>query len=219
MQADAIVRSVSMSSQLRNEEQLQGKSLDILRKENPEVNKAFWFAIKAHKGQLRKDGKTPFIEHPIEVASITTTMTEVPSVICAALLHDTVEDTSVHINDILRVFGTYVADLVADETENKRRDVPPEESWHVRKEEGLRKIAGACCEAKMISLSDKLSNLRSLKKCQSEYGDVVWTWFNNSNVKYQAWYYRAMRDQYLGLKKTDAWKEYAQLIDELFKDV
>lgn len=185
----------------------------------PDVNSAFWYAVKAHKGQFRKDGKTPYITHPVEVAEIVCTMTDVPSVVEAALLHDTVEDTSVRINDIIRLFGIYVGDLVADETENKRRQQSPLETWRVRKEEGIRKIAGAGSEAKMISLADKLSNLRSIRRSLAEHGDAVWEWFNNNNIADQAWYYRSMRDQYIGLKATDAWKEYAALIEEIFSSV
>lgn len=187
-----------------------------MRKEYPDINNALWYATKAHKGQMRKDNKTPYIEHPLEVAQIVCTMTQVPSVVEAALLHDTVEDTAVRINDITRIFGVYVADLVADETENKRRSQPALDTWHIRKEEGIRKIAGAGADAKMISLADKLSNLRAIKKALNENGEVVWTWFHNPNVSDQAWYYRTMRDQYIGLKSTDAWKEYAQLVDEIF---
>lgn len=192
------------------------ENLTKMRMENTDVNYAFWYAVRAHKGQFRKDRKTPYIEHPVEVAEIVSDMSNVPSVIEAALLHDTVEDTDVRINDIARIFGAYVADLVSDDSENKRHNMKPSETWRVRKEEAIRKIAGAGQEAKMISLADKLSNLRSVKRALDENGEVVWSWFNNSNINDQAWYYRSMRDQYVGLKTTDAWKEYSALIDEIF---
>ncbi len=190
-----------------------------MRKDYPDVNSAFWYAVKAHRGQLRKDGCTPYITHPVEVAEIVCTMTEVPSVVEAALLHDVVEDTDVRINDVIRLFGVYVGDLVADETENKRREQSPIATWRIRKEEAIRKIAGAGSEAKMISLADKLSNLRSIHHNLEEKGDIVWTWFHNSNIEDHAWYYRSMRDQYIGLKSTAAWKEYAALIDQIFSQV
>ena len=211
------IRLVTLESQ--GEETVEEKTIEELRMLSPEINNAYWYAVRAHKGQKRKDGITPYIAHPIEVAGIVSTMTTVPSVIAAALLHDTVEDTPVHINDIARIFGGYVADLVADESENKRKDRPAEETWRMRKEEGIRKIAGAGSEAKMISLADKLSNLRAIKKAQDQIGDQVWTWFHNSNVKDQAWYYCSMRDQYIGLKHFDAWKEYAALIRQVFGSV
>ncbi len=195
---------------------MNNKSLTEMRQAYPDVNSAFWYAVRAHKGQFRKDKKTPYIQHPVEVAEIVCTMTNVPSVVEAALLHDTVEDTPVRINDIARLFGAYVADLVSDETENKRRHQAAAETWRLRKEEAIRKIAGAGAEAKMISLGDKLSNLRAIKRALGEVGDEVWSWFHNPSVSDQAWYYRSMRDQYIGLKSTEAWKEYSQLIDEIY---
>jgi len=193
-----------------------GKTIDELRKEYPEVERAFWYAVRAHRGQKRKDNVTPYITHPIEVAEIASSMTTVGSVLTAALLHDVVEDTAVHLNDIARLFGYYVADLVADVSENKRPDRPAAETWKIRKEEGIQKIAGSGKEAKIISLSDKLSNLRSIAKARQEIGEEVWNWFNNTSKEEQGWYYRTMRDQYVGLKTTEAWVEYAALIDRIF---
>ena len=192
------------------------KSMDELRRSYPEVDRAYWFAIRAHRGQKRKDGITPFIQHPIEVAEIVSTMSSAPSVIVAALLHDVVEDTPFKLNDIARMFGIYVADLVGDESENKRREKPACETWRLRKEEAIEKIAGAGKEAKMISLADKLSNLGSIWKDYQDVGDEVWTRFNVQEKKEHAWYYRSMRDQYIGLKGTDVWIEYADLIEKIF---
>lgn len=195
---------------------MQEMRLDEMRLQYPEVNKAFWYAVRAHKGQIRKDGKTPYIMHPVEVAEITGGMTKDPRVISAALLHDVVEDTPVKIHDLIRVFGVYIADLVADETENKRRGLPPEESWETRKKEMIVRIGSASKEAKMISLADKLSNLRSIRKAMQESGEDVRQWFHQSNPKKQAWFYRTMGQQYVGLKSTAAWKQYDTLLKEVF---
>ena len=195
---------------------MQGVKLEDLRKKHTEIDRAFWYAVKAHKGQKRKDGVTPYISHPIEVAEITGTMTSDPRVIAAALLHDVVEDTPVKIYDLVRVFGVFIADLVADETENKRSDQPAEDTWEVRKKEMIVRIGSASKEAKMISLADKLSNLRSIKKDLQENGDVIWTWFHQDKAK-QTWYYRTIREQYTGLKSTAAWKQYDSLVKEIFE--
>ncbi len=194
---------------------MQGVKIEDLRKKHPEVDKAFWYAVKAHRGQKRKDGKVPYINHPMEVAEIVATMTSDPRVIVAALLHDVVEDTPVKMHDLIRIFGVFVADLVADVTENKRNDQPPEETWLVRKKEMVVRVAGASKDVKIISLADKLSNLKSIKKDQQEYGDVVWTWFHQGKDK-QAWFYRTMKEQYTGLKSTAAWKQYDNLVKEMF---
>lgn len=197
---------------------MQETKLDEMRMQYPEVNKAFWYAVKAHKGQMRKDGKTPYIAHPVEVAEIVGTITEDPRVVAAALLHDVIEDTPVKMQDLIRVFGVYIADLVADETENKRRGLPAKETWEIRKKEMIVRIGSASKEAKMISLSDKLSNLRSIRKAMQESGDEVWTWFHQDDKEKQAWFYRAMKEQYVGLKSTAAWKQYDNLVKEIFGD-
>ena len=194
---------------------MQGVKIEELRKKHPEVDKAFWYAVKAHKGQKRKDGKVPYINHPMEVAEIVATMTSDPRVIVAALLHDVVEDTPVKMHDLIRIFGVFVADLVADVTENKRNDQPPEETWLLRKKEMVVRVAGASKDVKIISLADKLSNLKSIKKDQQEYGDVVCTWFHQGKEQ-QAWFYRTMKEQYTGLKSTAAWKQYDNLVKEMF---
>ncbi len=81
--------------------------------------KAVAFAFKAHEGQRRKDGSI-YVLHPLEVAVIVGSMTNDEEILAAAVLHDTVEDTSVTAQDILDNFGERVAELVAHETENKR---------------------------------------------------------------------------------------------------
>ena len=108
---------------------MQGVKIEDLRKKYPDVDKAFWYAVKAHKGQTRRDGKVPYINHPMEVAEIVATVTSDPRVVVAALLHDVVEDTPVKMHDLIRIFGVFVADLVADVSENKRNELPPEETW------------------------------------------------------------------------------------------
>lgn len=86
------------------------------------------FATQAHTGQKRKGTNLPFIIHPLEVASIVAAMTTDEEMLCAAVLHDVLEDCS-HIsrNDILENFGKRVTALVAQESEDKSK------SWVERK--------------------------------------------------------------------------------------
>ena len=98
--------------------------------------KAVIFAFNAHRGQERKDGGI-YILHPLEVAVIAGSMTQDKNVLAAAVMHDTVEDTSVTSDDILKEFGTEIAELVAHETEDKRPYMSPADSWKIRKEESL----------------------------------------------------------------------------------
>ena len=73
--------------------------------------RAFGFAQEAHDGQLRKSGE-PFINHPLEVAKILADLRMDAETVCAAILHDTVEDTKVTPEDVEREFGPDVRQLV-----------------------------------------------------------------------------------------------------------
>src|SRR6056297_2032089 len=104
---------------------------------NPNIiNKAIIFAVRAHKDTYRKGSNTPYILHPIEAATIVSTMTEDYNLISAAILHDVIEDTDVTYELLKKEFGV-IADLVAFESENKRKERPPEETWHIRKKETI----------------------------------------------------------------------------------
>lgn len=80
------------------------------------------FALSAHEGQLRRDG-TPFIIHPLEVARTCADLNMDGDAIIAALLHDTVEDTNVKLNEIERNFGNGVAEMVDSLTKIMRIDL------------------------------------------------------------------------------------------------
>ena len=68
------------------------------------IKEAFYFAAKAHDGQFRKSGE-PYICHPVEVAKILIEYGADDASVIAALLHDTVEDTDVTLDDIKKTFG------------------------------------------------------------------------------------------------------------------
>ncbi len=73
----------------------------------------------------------------MEAAVIVSTMTSDQNVIAAAILHDVVEDAGIAMEEIEANFGERVRELVEAETENKREDLPPSETWRIRKEESL----------------------------------------------------------------------------------
>src|SRR5574343_418594 len=76
------------------------------------VDKARKFATKAHKGQVRKYTMEPYINHPIAVAKLVASVPHTKPMICAALLHDTVEDTDITIADIEDEFGAEIRTYV-----------------------------------------------------------------------------------------------------------
>lgn len=181
--------------------------------------KALHFAIEKHSGQVRKMANTPYILHPVEVASIVGTMTDDKEILAAAVLHDTVEDTDTTLEEIEENFGRRVALLVMTETENKRPDKPEAETWELRKEETLiilehTKDMGV----KMMWLGDKLSNMRSFAREYRRRGDAIWLDLNQKDPARQAWYYTKIANCLSELKEYDVYREYVSLLNYVFKD-
>lgn len=116
------------------------------------------FAATKHRPQKRKDGETPYINHPIEVAELLTRVARVsdPEVIAAALLHDTIEDTGTKAEEIRTAFGDRVLSLVEECTDDK--SLPKAE----RKRLQVVNAPHKSDEAKLIKIADKMSNIRDI---------------------------------------------------------
>ena len=180
---------------------------------------ALVYACEKHAGQRRKSGDLPFIVHPMEVATIVSSMTEDREVLAAAVLHDTVEDAGVTLEEIKERFGERTAMLVASETENKRKDLPPDQTWYIRKKESLDVLAGSTdIGVKMLWLGDKLANMRSYRRQHDEMGDEMWNIYHQKDPKKHEWYYRTIAENLQELKDTYAYKEYVSIIGLIFGD-
>ena len=181
------------------------------------VSEAIVFATKAHDGMRRKKSESPYILHPMEAAVIVGTMTDDQNLIAAAALHDVVEDAGITIEEIEEKFGKRVRELVASETEDKRADLPPAETWRIRKEESLNVLKNADDVAVlMVWLGDKLANMRSFYREFKVHGNAMWQRFNQKDVKEQAWYYRSIAEYTKRLSDTSAWIEYNTLTELVF---
>ena len=149
-------------------EQRYRKLEDTVRHYNPSANfqqirAAFEFAAKAHGPQMRKDG-SPFITHPLAVAQIVAEELHLDSEsIEAALLHDTIEDTSATHEDISRLFSPTVADLVEGVSKLTRVHYTSKEEEQM---ENLRKMLMAMSKdirVILIKISDRLHNMRTME--------------------------------------------------------
>ena len=181
------------------------------------VSEAIAFAVKAHDGMRRKKSESPYILHPMEAAVIVGTMTEDQNLIAAAALHDVVEDAGITIEEIEERFGKRVRELVASETEDKRADRPPEETWRIRKEESLSVLKNTDDSAVlMVWLGDKLANMRSIYRDWKVEGNAMWQRFNQKDENAQAWYYCSIVTLTERLSDTSAWLEYKTLTELVF---
>ncbi|MBP5466637.1 MAG: bifunctional (p)ppGpp synthetase/guanosine-3',5'-bis(diphosphate) 3'-pyrophosphohydrolase [Clostridia bacterium] len=184
------------------------------------LDKALKFAIDAHKGQVRKLSRAPYILHPMEVGVIVGSLTDDEDTIAAAVLHDVVEDTDRTIDEIREKFGDRVSELVMYETENKYGHIAPDLTWKRRKEDTLLHLneTDDVC-VKIMWLGDKLSNMRSLLRDYMKDGDNIWQFFNQKDKREQKWYYSAVADALRdSLGDTSAFKEYEEIIRKIFGD-
>lgn len=163
---------------------------------------------------------TPYILHPLEAMVVAGTLTDDREVLAAMVLHDVVEDTNTTLREIEERFGARVAELVGSETENKRRGQSPSATWRLRKEESLARLRASDDPAvKILWMGDKLSNIRSIHALWLREGHALWQGFNQRDPAQQAWYYRSVRAELMPLRESAAWREYAQLVDEVFSDI
>ena len=125
------------------------------------VRAAFECADRAHSGQKRRDG-SPYVSHCIAVAIITAEMGLDEDSIISALLHDTIEDTSLTHDDIARSFGTSVADIVEGVTKLTRVQYTSVEEQQM---ENMRKMLLAMAKdirVILIKMADRLHNMRTM---------------------------------------------------------
>lgn len=181
------------------------------------LDEAIHFAVKAHSGQPRKGTNMPYILHPLEATAIVATMTDDQEIIAAAVLHDTLEDAHISVNEIAEKFGQRVAGIVNSETENKREDLSAAETWLIRKQETIdHLVREQDLAVKMVALGDKLSNIRAMYRDQLEAGDKLWERFNQKDPNMHAWYYRSIARATRELERFPAWQEYSLLVEKVF---
>src|SRR5271170_3107913 len=146
--------------------------IDKVRKNRPGddftlLRRAYDFAAEHHKGQIRLSGE-PYLAHPIEVAHTLADMKLDATSLCAAMLHDVVEDTKVTLEKLAADFGPDVARLVEGVTKISRLDLLAPEA---RQAENVRKMLLAMVNdvrVVLVKLADRLHNMRTLDYLDSE---------------------------------------------------
>ncbi|MBN1223380.1 MAG: bifunctional (p)ppGpp synthetase/guanosine-3',5'-bis(diphosphate) 3'-pyrophosphohydrolase [Candidatus Aminicenantes bacterium] len=126
------------------------------------LKKAYVFAARAHKGQIRRSGE-PYLSHPLEVANMLADMSLDATTLVAGLLHDVLEDTEVTAPDIQKDFSKEIAHLIEGVT---KISLVEASSPEIRKAESIRKIILAMTDdvrVIFIKLADRIHNLKTLK--------------------------------------------------------
>ena len=121
--------------------------------------KATQFAADKHRNQRRKDAEaSPYINHPIALANVLANEGGItdPVVLCAALLHDTIEDTDTTADELTLAFGPLITTVVQEVTDDKNLDKA------VRKQLQIEHARHASAQAQLVKLADKICNLRDI---------------------------------------------------------
>ena len=150
------------------------------------IFKAIEFAARAHSGQYRKGTKLPYIVHPLGVAKILIEYGCPEQLIVAGILHDTVEDTPVTLDDVKKTFGWDIADLVEAASEPDKSD-----EWENRKKHTIGMLKSLSRDAAILVLADKVDNIRAIREDLERNGENLWNRFNAPKVK-QKWYYESL---------------------------
>jgi GTP diphosphokinase / guanosine-3',5'-bis(diphosphate) 3'-diphosphatase len=133
--------------------------MELDRQAFPDFIRALAFASRKHSQQRRKDADaSPYINHPIALVSILAVEAGIDDrdTLCAALLHDTIEDTDTSVEELVEAFGGPVASLVQEVTDDKR--LPKAE----RKLRQVEHAAHLSPKARSVKLADKIANLRDV---------------------------------------------------------
>ena len=120
--------------------------------------KALAFSAKKHSNQKRKDiEESPYINHPIALANILAQRWVIDeNVLCAAILHDTLEDTETTVDELKKHFGEKITSIVLEVSDDKSLDKK------VRKQLQIDHAASLSREAKLVKLADKIANITDI---------------------------------------------------------
>mgnify|MGYP000245416967 CR=1 FL=1 len=126
------------------------------------IMKAYNYAVEHHGEQKRRSGE-PYIIHPVQVAYILSTLGLDESTICAALLHDVIEDTDVTLQDLSKEFSPEIAEMVDGVTKLSKLNYTSEQEQQVENYRKMFLAMGKDIRVILIKLADRLHNMRTLK--------------------------------------------------------
>jgi (p)ppGpp synthase/HD superfamily hydrolase len=181
---------------------------------DPLIESALIFAARAHAGQARKSTDVPYIVHPVSVMLLLMEHGERDiELLTAALLHDTVEDTGVTLDEVRAAFGERVAAIVAGCSEPAKHN----HSWEERKRHTIAALPSAPRAVQLVCAADKLHNLRSMVADHATLGEALWSRFNRGRDSI-AWYYRSVADSLSrgGLRDHSLMRDLNETVQQFF---
>jgi (p)ppGpp synthase/HD superfamily hydrolase len=163
----------------------------------PEYADAFLMAAEVHARQLRKGSDVPYLAHLMAVSALTLDYGGDEDCAIAALLHDTVEDSTdgrVMEARIRARFGDRVADIVMTCSDAIAVPGQPKAPWRERKQRYIDVLETADHDALLVSACDKLHNARAVLGDLRIHGNALWQRFSTRSGPDQVWYYTSVAD-------------------------
>jgi len=177
--------------------------------------KAKQFSIGAHKDQVRKnEPDKPMIMHPISVGMLLEEYGYNDDIIAAGYLHDVVEDTEYTLEDIERIFGNNIANLVKGASEPDKSL-----SWKKRKQHTINKTKELSFENKLVVCADKINNLEDLMLMFQKTRTRDFSRFNEGEEQ-QKWYYTGVYESIIFGQDSELpiFKRLKEVLDIVFYD-
>jgi (p)ppGpp synthase/HD superfamily hydrolase len=158
-------------------------------------DEAVAYALEAHRDHYRKGDGPPYVSHLMAVASLVLEVGGDETAAIVAMLHDVVEDrpTPTREAEIRERFGDEVADAVLECSAEAKTDT---DDWQIRKERYIAQMMVASPRALLVSLADKMHNLRLTLEDYRERGEAKLVDFNAPDGDSIVWYYEALADIY-----------------------
>lgn len=153
------------------------------------IGRAMQAAAVAHGAQVRKGEGVPYIVHPVEVCRVLREHgfhEELAELHAAALLHDSVEDTDMTLENVRHSFSPNVATWVSDASEIKCDQHGAKRSWSDRKSEHVTRLKNASWQACAVVLADKIHNVRDI--LAEPRDDAYWALFNATPAQMHNYY-------------------------------
>jgi (p)ppGpp synthase/HD superfamily hydrolase len=174
------------------------------------IEKALQTASRSHEGQYRKNTDIPYIIHPVAVGMMLMKAGYSDEIVAAGILHDTVEDTPLTLEDIKEEFGAKIVEIVEGSSE-------PDKSlpWKARKEHTIEFLKTASEDVRAVVCADKLHNIRSIIRDYEQVGEEVWSKFN-AGKEQQKWYYTNVVDSLGAQSSFELLIELRKEVDKLF---
>lgn len=151
---------------------------------------ALRYALEAHGDQYRKGTQVPYFSHLVSCAALVMESGGDEDQTIAALLHDVAEDQGGNrrLEEIESLFGQRVRRIVEGCSDTLESPKPP---WRERKEKYLEHLSNADEDVLLVSLADKVHNLRTIYLDYQEYGDQIWERFRGGKAG-SLWYFRSL---------------------------